>query len=465
MPRKYDLKVPFTYASTPVSYEKTQEGRHKYLSPSLNTFQAYDRPFVPTQARMQYLWDHKGQKYLDCLAQNLTISIGHNHPRVIEAVQEQMKHMVHSTTMYYHEAPMKAAEEIIKTLPKDREWKIHFSLSGSESVDLAFLLARSYTKNHEILALRNAYHGLVGSAMGATGLHTCKHPAVPQTSHGIIHIPYYDPLRGPHTALLARDKILGIPEEKTEHEACTLYANECKATIEHSTSGNVAGFIYEKVLGFGGILYQPDEYIKQCAQHVKDAGGLIIADEVQCGVGRLGETFWAFEMDEVVPDIIVAAKGIGNGLPVSFVATSPEIFDSICNKSYFNTYANNPTCVSAVTETFKILKEDGYQEHCKDIGNVIKEMLDRLQAKYPCIAHTRGMGIMHGLEICKPGTTIPDPILARKLFEMFRDQGLIFGLGSKDKNVLRIMGPMCTDRGDVKYMEQVLDYCFEKIGS
>lgn len=157
-----------------LSYEDVQRNRFKYLSPALATFQAFQKPFYLTRAKYQYLWDHKGRRYLDLLAQNLTISVGHNHPRIVDAAKSQIDKLVHSTTMYYNDEQVKTAEEFIKRLPKGNDWVVHFVNSGSEAVDLALLMARVYTGAFDILAIRNSYHGLHQSAMGVTGISTCK---------------------------------------------------------------------------------------------------------------------------------------------------------------------------------------------------------------------------------------------------------------------------------------------------
>lgn len=325
------IKMPETQHVPPpysgLTFEQVLEKRKKFLSPSLSTFQAFKTPFYNTRGKMQYIWDYDDNRYLDLLAQNLTISCGHNHPRVVEAVKKQIDTLCHSTTMYYNESAALCAEELVKTFPKGHDWVVHFVNSGSEAVDLAIMEARAYTGNFDFISLRNSYHGLQGNAQGVTGVSTCKQN-VPH-NFGFFHTMQPDTYRGP----FANDPNLAQK-----------YGYELKELINHSTSGQISGFLYEQIQGYGGIYPLPKGYITECAKHVKKAGGLIIADEVQTGFGRSGDKYWAFELEEgIVPDIVVMAKGLGNGFPIAAVVSKREIAESITKRSFFNTYGGNPT--------------------------------------------------------------------------------------------------------------------------
>lgn len=264
--------------------------RQRYLSPSLSTFQAFKKPFYPVTSKMQYVYDYQDRKYLDLLAQNLTISVGHAHPRVMEKVQENFKNgMVHCTTMYYNATTGEAAKKLVATLPEldQDEWVVHFVNSGSEAVDLAMLMARSHTGCKDIVSLRNSYHGLHGPAMGVTGMSVCKNQY--QIDGGVKHVMNPDLKGGPLSKL-------GISEK----EQIKVYTDDVKNTIKFETPGKIAGFIFEQVQGYGGIHVLPKGYMSQVSQHIREAGGLIIADEVQSGFGRMGNgMFWSFEMYKV----------------------------------------------------------------------------------------------------------------------------------------------------------------------
>jgi len=351
--------------------------------------------------------------------------------------------------MYYNENPCKAAEELVKTFPKGHDWVVHFVNSGSEAVDLACLQARAYTGNFDIVGLRNAYHGLQGAALGTTGTSVCKQN-VPGP-FGYLHTMLPDMYRGP----FAKEK-----------DAYKLYANEYQNVINYSTSGKIAAFIYEQCLGYGGIYPLPKGYITECAKTTKDAGGLLIADEVQCGFGRSGRKYWAFELeDDIVPDIVVMAKGLGNGLPIAAVVSKREVADSITSKQFFNTYGGNPTMCAGAYEVLKVIKDEKLQENSLKVGREFYQSMKGLQKKYWIIGDVRQMdeGLMLGMDIVKsPETKEPDTKKALDIFEECRDNGVIFGKSGRAGNVLRILPPMCVTLEDVKFAEQVFDHVLSK---
>jgi len=318
--------------------------------------------------------------------------------------------------------------------------------SGSEAVDLAILQARAYTGNFDVIGLRNAYHGLQGAALGATGTSVCKqHVPGP---FGYLHTMFPDMYRGPFA----------------DHpEAAKMYANELKNLINYSTSGKVAAFIYEQCLGYGGIYQLPKGYIPECYKTIKEAGGLIIADEVQCGFGRPGKTFWGFQMEDVIPDIVVMAKGLGNGLPIAAVVSKRKIADAITNKQFFNTYGGNPTMTAGAAEVLRVIKDEKLQENALKVGTAFFESMKRLQKRHWIIGDVREMGLMLGMDIVKSRETKePDTQKALDIFEECRDNGVIFGKSGRAGNVLRILPPMCVTLEDVKFTEQVFDYVLAK---
>jgi len=247
-------------------------------------------------------------------------------------------------------------------------------------------------------------------------------------------------------------------------DAPKLYAKELKNLIDYSTPGQISGFLYEQVQGYGGIFPLPKGYIKECVKYVKEAGGLIISDEVQTGFGRMGDKYWAFELEEgVIPDIVVMAKGLGNGFPVAAVVAKREITESITKKQFFNTYGGNPTMCTAALAVLKVIKEEKLQENSKKIGEAFAKSMLKLKEKYWFIGDVRHQGLMLGMDIVKnPETREPDKAKALDIFEEMRDNGVIFGKSGKEGNVLRILPPMCVNLEDVKFTEQVFDYVLEK---
>src|SRR6185295_15878455 len=302
--------------------------RKQFLNPGL--FLYYQQPVMFVEGKGQYIWDDTGKRYLDGLGGIVTISVGHCHPHVLAAAQKQNEILQHSTTIYLHPNVGAFAEKLASKLPG--ELKVcYFVNSGSEANDLALLMARLYTGNYDVIALRNAYHGGNASGMGVTANSSWKFN-VPH-SFGVHHALSPYPYRGP----------FGYDDP----DAGRKYADDVKNLIDYATPGKVAGFIAESIQGVGGFVVFPDGYLKHVYEHVRGAGGVCIADEVQTGFGRTGTHFWGFETQGVVPDIVTMAKGIGNGCPLAAVVTTSKIAAMMTQKVHFNTFGGNPV-VSAI---------------------------------------------------------------------------------------------------------------------
>lgn len=436
----------YTPIETDWDYQATLDRRHKYMSPSLGTFTAYQKPIVLQKAGMQYVWDEKGKKYLDCLAQNLCISVGHNHPLVNSEAKKQMDDMVHCTTMYYQAVPAHFAEELTATLPPlpdGDEWVAHFVNSGAEANDLAMLMARLYTGNFDILSLRNSFHGLHFGAMSLTGIETCRHN-VP-SSPGIIHV--HNP-----------DQYRGVYGESPEGTIVEPYINEIDVTIRSSTPGKVAGIIIEPVQGFGGVIPMPQGYMKGAFDRVWAAGGVCIVDEVQTGFGRTGTHMWGFEIHDVLPDIVVMAKGIGNGYPLAAVVSRRSVTEPLAEKKFFNTYGSNPLGCAAGRAVLRAIKEDKLMENALEMGNILETRMMAIMEKHDIIGNFRGRGLMRGIEFVKDRKRKePAAVEAMRVAEMAKDNGLIMGRGGVHHNILRINPPICPTREDMDFVADMID--------
>ncbi len=425
-------------------YQATLDRRHQFMSPSLGTFTAFQKPLVLKKACMQYVWDEQGKKYLDCLAQNLCISVGHNHPLVNSEAKKQIDDMVHCTTMYYQAVPGHFAEELAAAMPPGEEWVVHFVNSGAEANDLAMLMARLYTGNFDILSLRNSFHGLHFGAMSLTGIGTCRHN-VP-SSPGILHVHNPDQYRGVYGAVLDP------------------YLNEIDITMKSSTPGRIAGFIAEPVQGFGGVIPMPEGYLKGAFERVRAAGGICIIDEVQTGFGRMGSHMWGFESHGVTPDIVVMAKGIGNGYPMAAVVARREVAQAMAEKKFFNTYGSNPVGCAAGRAVLRVIKEDRLMENAKETGNLFEEKMITVIKKHDVIGDFRGRGLMRGIEFVKdPVSKKPAPDEAMQVAEMARENGLIMGRGGVYHNILRINPPICINEEDMNFVAELLDECCSRL--
>ena len=425
------------------SKEEVLKLRKAYLTPSLVTY--YREPLMIVDGHMQYLFDETGKRYLDGLAGIVSVCVGHCHPRVLEAVNKQNARLQHATTIYLHPNIATFAEKLASTLPEGLE-VAYFTNSGSEANDLAILMARAYTKNFDVIALRNGYHGGTQGSMGLTSYSTWKY-SVPH-GFGVHHSVVPDRFRGQW----------GYEDNRSgEH-----YAKDVQDVIQRASSGNIAAFITEPTQGVGGVIEMPPKYLEHAYRYVRDAGGLCIADEVQTGFGRTGDSFWGFQNHAVVPDIVTMAKGIGNGCPLGAVVTTKEIMQSMTESIHFNTFGGNPVSCAQGLATLEVLLEEDMQGNAKRLGGILIDGLHTLQTKYTCIGDIRGRGLMVGIELIEDGEKTPATQLTEEIFEICRELGLIIGKGGYAGNVRRIKPPMCIKETDIAFMLEVLGAAFAK---
>ncbi|TVP79140.1 MAG: aminotransferase class III-fold pyridoxal phosphate-dependent enzyme [Puniceicoccaceae bacterium] len=426
------------------SLEATLHLRKEFVNPGL--FLYYQNPIMIVEGSMQYVYDQNGQRYLDAFGGIVTTSVGHAQPDVVKAASEQMGKISHTTTIYLNNVIAEYAEKLASTLPGDLK-VCYFVNSGSEANDLALLMARLYTGNYDVIALRNSYHGGVASTMGLTSHSTWKFNF--PHAFGVHHAKQADTYRGPWG--------------KDDPEAGVKYAAEISDLIRFGTPGKVAGFFAESIQGVGGVVVFPDGYLKESYRIIREAGGVCIADEVQAGFGRTGEAFWGFETQDVIPDIVTMAKSIGNGAPLAAVVTTPEIAATLQQRIHFNTFGGNPvSCIIGKT-VLEVIERDGLQARCAVLGERLLQGLHKLMNKYSIIGDVRGKGLMVAMELVLDRES-KEPAKARTaaVFEATKDLGLLIGKGGLDGNVLRITPPMCIHEADIDFLLEVLDCAFEQ---
>lgn len=419
---EHTMETDWTHAGTAAR-------RDSYYAASLTRFTPFRTPIVFRKGRGQYLWDSEGREYVDLLGMNVCISVGHSHPRVVEAAMAQARDLTHCTTMFYHPTPAHLAEELAAKMPEGHDWVVHFTNSGAEAVDLAMVMARTYTGNLDLLALRNSYHGPTGAAQSVTGISGWRHPGMPG-----------------HVAFVAEpNQYRGIFGQGTEP-----YLDEIDRTIATATSGRVAGIIVESIQGYGGVIEMPPGYMAGAAERVRAAGGLYIADEVQSGFGRTGDHYWGFEADNMVPDMVVVAKGLGNGFPIGAVITRKEIAAPMAERFMFHTYGANPTSTAAARAVLAVLGDEALQENAGAVGAALLGGMRALKDEFPAIGDVRGRGLMLAIEFVRDRQTKePDREIASHVFEGCRNAGLILSKSGPSQSVLRMVPPLCLAQGDV----------------
>lgn len=434
MPHHTPLPTDWTTSATAAR-------RTQYYAASQSKFVPFKDPIVFRRGSMQYLWDVDGNKYTDLLGMNVCISVGHSHPTVVAAAMEQAQNLTHCTTMFHHPTPAHLAEELAATMPPGPEWVVHFTNSGSEAIDLAMVIARTYTGNLDMLALRTAYHGPTSAAQSITGIAGFRHPGMPGN---VAFVPDPNQYRG----------IFGATTQP--------YLDEIDHTIASATTGRIAGIVVESVQGYGGVLEMPPGYMSGAAERVRAAGGLYIADEVQSGFGRTGDHMWGFQTDGVIPDMVVMAKGIGNGFPLGAVVVQKRIAEPMADKFLFHTYGANPTSCAAGRAVLQVIAEDNLQDNARIVGSAMLERLKDLQTRHPSIGDVRGRGLMLAIELVKDRKSKePDREKAAAVFEACRANRLILSKSGPTQSCLRMVPPMCLTLDDVDNVAIRLERAFD----
>jgi alanine-glyoxylate transaminase / (R)-3-amino-2-methylpropionate-pyruvate transaminase len=419
--------------------------RKQFLNPGI--FLYYKNPIMLVEGKMQYVWDERGKRYLDALGGIVTVSVGHCHPHVIDVARRQNETLQHSTTIYLHPNIAQYAQALATKMPGDLN-VCYFVNSGSEANDLALLIARAYTGNYDVIALRNAYHGGNAATMGLTAHRTWKFN-MPH-SFGVHHAIVPDPYRG----LWGRD----------EDDAGKNYADDVKNLLDFATSGQVAAFIAESIQGVGGCVVFPDGYLKHAYEHVRAAGGLCIADEVQTGFGRTGTHYWGFETQGVIPDIVTMAKGIGNGCPLGAVVTTPKIAATLTQRIHFNTFGGNPVACAQGMAVLEVIEREKLQENSQTIGNRLLAGLNQLKEKYKLIGDVRGKGLLLGIELVKDQQSKePAKEECAQILETCKEMGLLLGKGGLWGQTIRFSPPMCVNEQDADFLLDALDRAFSDL--
>ncbi|MFT5526211.1 MAG: 4-aminobutyrate aminotransferase-like enzyme/Ser/Thr protein kinase RdoA (MazF antagonist), partial [Pirellulaceae bacterium] len=420
--------------------------RQRSLSKSLSV--SYEKPLHITRASGQYLFDAEGVAYLDMV--NNVCHVGHCHPYVVAAAQKQISQL-NTNTRYLHENIVRYAERLLDTFPAPLN-VCFFVNSGSEASDLALRLARTYTGSRDTVVMEGGYHG------NLTSLIEISHYKYAGAG-GQGPAPYVQQVCMPDTyrGLYQRDGSTG------DNELGAKYANQVRDAVTQLNDRPT--FIVESVLSCGGQIVLPDRYLRESYRHIREAGGVCIADEVQVGFGRVGSHMWAFETQDVVPDIVTLGKPIGNGHPLAAVVTTRAIADSFANgMEYFNTFGGNPVSCAIGLAVLDVLEEEQLQQHAYDVGQTLVVELRRLQGKHEVIGDVRGLGLFLGIEFVKDRQTkAPDASTASRIVNQLRHQNILLSTDGPDHNVIKIKPPLPFTIENAKHVAKLMDAALESL--
>ncbi|KAF5300152.1 hypothetical protein FQR65_LT09243 [Abscondita terminalis] len=427
--------------------------RQQYLSPSYDLFFRND-PLKIVRGKGQFMYDELGNAYLDCI--NNVAHVGHCHPKVVQAGCEQMA-LTCTNNRFLHDNIVLCAKKLISTMPK--QLSVCFFLnSGSEANDLALRLAQIHTGNKDVITLDHAYHGHLLSTIDISPYKLNKPGGPPKKDY--VHIaPCPDSYRGKY-----RDT------SHSEEELGHLYAEDVKAICQNvrNKGKGISAFIAESFLSCGGQIIPPKNYFREVYQHVRAAGGVCIADEVQVGFGRVGSHWWAFQMhgDDIIPDIVTLGKPMGNGHPVAAVITTKEIADSFgkTGVGYFNTYGGNPVSCAIASAVLEVIEEDKLINHALDVGEYLKKVCETLKSKHEIVGDVRGAGLFVGIELVTDrNKRIPATKMASYVVRRMKEEHVLVSSDGPDDNVIKFKPPMVFDKQNADHLVSTLDKVLNEV--
>lgn len=419
--------------------------RKQHLGKSLSL--QYKVPIKMVRGAGQYILDQFGKKYLDTV--NNVAHVGHEHYSVVKAGQEQMA-LLNTNTRYLHENINELAKELLETLPPELN-VLHFVNSGSEANELAIRMVKSATGENDIIASEVGYHGNSNMCIDISSYKFDGKGGNGAPEHTHI-FPLPDAFRGKYRG------------ENTGNK----YAEEVKKQIGKikAKGRNVGGFIIEPIISCGGQVELPDGFLAKSYEYIRAAGGICISDEVQTGCGRMGKTFWGFQLHNVIPDIVTIGKPLGNGHPLAAVACTQEVADKFANgMEYFNTFGGNPISCAIGAEVLSIVKREKLQENALIIGEYLKSELKKLAIEFPIIGDIRGQGLFLGVELVDEKR---NPLEAQTdyLANRMKDYGILMSTDGPDHNVLKIKPPIIFSKENAEelifYLKKILNENFMK---
>ena len=413
--------------------------RRAHMGPSLSI--SYRHPMHMVRGVMQYLVSIDGRRYLDAV--NNVPHVGHSHPHVVRAGARRMA-TLNTNTRYLHDDLVRYAERLTATLPETLS-VCYFVCSGSEANEVALRLAAAHTGERDVVVVDAGYHGNTSTLVDVSS-YKFDGPGGAGAPPWVHKVPMPDTYRGPFG--------------KDDPKAGWKYAQGVRDAV-----GNVlrAGrrpraFLAESILSCGGQIVLPDGYLAEAYRHVRDAGGVCIADEVQVGFGRVGTHFWAFETQGVVPDIVTMGKPIGNGHPMAAVVTTPDIAASFANgMEFFSTFGGNPVSCAIGLAVLDVVESEGLQAHALRVGDHLIKRLAALMTRFPLVGDVRGLGLFLGVEMVNDRAHKgPATRQAWYVANRMKDGGVLMSTDGPFNNVLKIKPPMCFTLQDADFLVETM---------
>ena len=440
VPFEVAQSVLFSAAASPVATDELRRERAARLGANLSV--SYRKPLHIVRGWKQYLYDADGREYLD--AYNNVAHVGHSHPRVVAEAARQMA-VLNTNTRYLHEAILEYAERLAAKCPSPLSvcWFVN---SGSEANELALRLARAHTGRPGVVVTEGAYHGNTQRLVEVSP-YKFNGPGGKGPGLDVTVVPIPDDYRGPF--------------KRADDKAGVKYAAQVRETVDAAVkSGKAPGaFIVESMPSVAGQILPPPGYLSDSFEAIRAAGGVCIVDEVQVGFGRTGDTFWGFERQGVVPDIVVMGKPMGNGHPIGAVVTTPEIAKSFANgMEFFSTFGGNPVSMKVAMAVLDVLEEEKLQDNAKRIGSFLLDSLGKLATRHEIVGDVRGAGLFLGMELVRDRTTLePATTETSRVVEALRDRGILTGTEGPHHNVIKIRPPMCVSMSDAEHIVETLD--------
>ena len=414
--------------------------RERHLGKALST--SYKKPLKIVRGDAQYLYDEEGGAYLDCV--NNVCHVGHCHPYVVKAAQDQIA-TLNTNTRYLHDHIVTYAQRLTDKLPGNLN-VCYLVCTGSEANELAVRMARAATGRKDIIVLNAAYHGHTTTLIDISPY---KHegPGGYPTPDYVHKVTIADGYRGPY--------------KYADPGAGARYAHEVVQVIRDAEQRGrpIGTFIAESLVSCGGQMEHCSGYLSAAYDHVRSAGGVCIADEVQVGFGRVGSHFWGFETQGVIPDIVTVGKPIGNGHPLAAVITTPEIADAFANgMEYFNTFGGNPVSCAVGLAVLDVIEQEGLQARAHRVGTYLKKRLWDIAPNHALMGDVRGRGLFVGIEFVRdPNTLEPADTEASHIVEKMRDRNILLSTDGPLHNVIKIKPPLQFNEENVDSVVNNLD--------